>query len=526
MTTVPAAEIARRRLIGLAFTAVGVLVIALTFRDYGVTWDDGSLARYGELVLDYFRSGMTDRRCDGYYDLRYYGPLVESLAAALYRAVGNSPFEIRHFVSALFGLAGVWGTIRYARLLPDPWVGRFAGAVLALLPAWYGSAFINSKDIPFACFFTWSLFALARILVTGEATWGRVVACGAAIGLTLSVRMGGVLLFGYAGAAGLFWLCSGPPPRWRPCAARTLVVPLVAWIVLVAFWPWLHEDPFGRPIAAFLYPTKMLAAKQVLFGGRTMLGSQVPWHYLATLVTLTTPLGVLALALVGAGAAIASHVRRRRSPESLVGFLTLFWFGFPMAYFAVMRPAVYNGMRHFLFVLPALAVLAGMGAAWLIGKARAGRRRIATTTMLAAIVLTPTIELVRLHPYQATYFNVLAGGVEGAYRNYETDYWATSYKEAMEWLAERARQGGTGRIRVLVAANEFCLPCAEYYADPQIELSAIAAEKPSATLPEGIDYYLGMTAHGHAENYFREPIVHEVGREGAVFAVIRQRSGK
>ena len=43
-------------------------------------------------------------------------------------------------------------------------------------------------------------------------------------------------------------------------------------------------------------------------------------------------------------------------------------------------------------------------------------------------------KLVELHPYQYVYYNELAGGLYGAHRKYETDYWALSYREATEFL--------------------------------------------------------------------------------------------
>ena len=46
-----------------------------------------------------------------------------------------------------------------------------------------------------------------------------------------------------------------------------------------------------------------------------------------------------------------------------------------LALFAVFRPNVYDGVRHFLFILPALAVLAAFGASWLSSQLPGGRSR-------------------------------------------------------------------------------------------------------------------------------------------------------
>jgi hypothetical protein len=44
--------------------------------------------------------------------------------------------------------------------------------------------------------------------------------------------------------------------------------------------------------------------------------------------------------------------------------------------------------------------------------------------------------LVRLHPYEYLFFSPLVGGLEGASRRYDTDYWVNIMPEAVEQLAQ------------------------------------------------------------------------------------------
>ena len=45
---------------------------------------------------------------------------------------------------------------------------------------------------------------------------------------------------------------------------------------------------------------------------------------------------------------------------------------------------------------------------------------------------------IKLHPYQFIYYNNYDGGVSGADRQYELDYWVTSYREATMYLNDEA----------------------------------------------------------------------------------------
>ena len=105
----------------------------------------------------------------------------------------------------------------------------------------------------------------------------------------------------------------------------------------------------------------------------------------------------------------------------------------------VMHPAFYNGLRHFVFVVPPFAVLGGLAAAYAFDRVRA--YGMAARGALAALfiggVTLPVIDMVRLHPYQYTAFNWASGGVRMAHDNYMLDYWGLSFKQASEALHTR-----------------------------------------------------------------------------------------
>ena len=48
------------------------------------------------------------------------------------------------------------------------------------------------------------------------------------------------------------------------------------------------------------------------------------------------------------------------------------WLFVPIVYFVIFRPTLYDGIRHFLFVLPAIALLAGFGLGFAYRRLRSG----------------------------------------------------------------------------------------------------------------------------------------------------------
>ena len=100
------------------------------------------------------------------------------------------------------------------------------------------------------------------------------------------------------------------------------------------------------------------------------------------------------------------------------------------------RGPAFTGMRHFLFVVPVFAVLAGLGFDWLLTLLAAQGRVWATAAHVAigALLFWNAAILYQLHPYQYLYYNPLVGGLEGASGLYVTDYWVNIMPEAVDDL--------------------------------------------------------------------------------------------
>ena len=105
VTPIPApssAELTTSRILdALALLVVGIVgVLALlTFRDYGLSWDDYAHAEYGDLLLKLYASGFSDQRALSWVNLYYYGggfDLLAAFAAKLLPAQIRSPRNPRH----------------------------------------------------------------------------------------------------------------------------------------------------------------------------------------------------------------------------------------------------------------------------------------------------------------------------------------------------------------------------------------------------------------------------------------------
>src|SRR5712672_1244512 len=103
--------------LAMAALALLALVVALTFRDYGLGWDDYTHAEYGDLLVAFFASGFRDQRALSWVNLYLYGGGFDLIAAVVAKVVPFTVFETRRLVGGLVGLVGLIAVWRTARRL-------------------------------------------------------------------------------------------------------------------------------------------------------------------------------------------------------------------------------------------------------------------------------------------------------------------------------------------------------------------------------------------------------------------------
>jgi hypothetical protein len=310
--------------------------------------------------------------------------------------------------------------------------------------------FNNPKDIPFAVGTVWSLYYLCRIVPDLPRPPLPVVAkFGIAVGLTLGVRVGGLLLVAYAAEAGAIHCLWRIAETRRPLAGLSdaatgmvrLVLPMLvlAYPVMLLFWPWAQLDPLRNPMQSLASFSHEIFPFPTLFAGSYVPAGDLPWTYLPTFVVLALPELTLALALIAVPAAIVCECRRPGGPDRAATIQKLVLATaiiFPVAYAAWIKAVLFDGMRHFIFVLPPIAVAAALTADGLIDRLATGWPRRVAFGLTGVYTLGHLAIMGLLHPDEYVYYNGLVGGVAGAQTLFKTDYWANSYAEAVRGLTD------------------------------------------------------------------------------------------
>jgi len=453
-------------LVAAAVLLSAALVLGLaTAADYGFTVDEFNADDYGPKALAWYTSGFVNRSHfeTVEFSLWYYGPWFQMLTAYVQSFDFVDRITVRHAMTFLVGLAGIAALLPLGRLAGGRWVGLAAIALCLMTGYVYGSLFFTPIDVPFLAAMTWATLAIVVMTRHALPSWGATIAAGLLSGLAIATRTGGIITHVYLLAALL--LCAAEvfardgrlTPRYLlSFAARYGAAVALAWVVAFALWPWLQV---GNPLAQFKialvhFATIPTSFEFVHWGEQISTGA-LPRSYIPAQLLVRLPeaflvlLAVACLHAIVAAARLAREAfaksRTERGAGMRAAILTLareramltvaLAVVLPLGFLILQRATMYDGVRHVLFVIPILAVVAGLSWRTLLPLLK--RAPVVSALVVGAYVGGMIATLTTLHPLEYVAMNAFAGGTRGAYDKFELDYWSAAATEALRRLEQR-----------------------------------------------------------------------------------------
>lgn len=401
-------------------------------RDFGATWDEYQQHQKAQRLLEYWTGARAtlDEPIDGAH---LYGAPLDVVALTLASRVRVDPYIAGHAVNALAG----WGGLVLAGLIATRLYsyrhGLLTMALLAVTPQYVAHSMNNPKDLPFATVATASVLAMTWVGRTPPFIDVRTGALLAVVlGVGLNVRAGTLLFAGYlcvlvgyyASVAGLMNVRTLAPAALRIALIVAAVVS-IGWVA----WPWAYGHPLTASLRAMRELSRFPWVGIVLFGGADVPGGALPWTYVPVWMWLSVPPVVLLGVCLSAPA-----LALRAEQERLVALLACVLF--PVVYIVGTGATLYDGIRHLLFVIPLVAVLAAVGWVRTLDGASGGVRLVVAAALVAGVA-EPLAFQWRNHPNQVAYVQPLAGGPAAAFGRYDLDYWGNCMLQSMARLTLR-----------------------------------------------------------------------------------------
>ncbi len=454
------------------FLAVGTGI----FKDYGISWDEPISRHGGGYAAMYAVHGdralFTDNE-------RYHGPAFEMFLVGIEKILKltdnpRATFLMRHLVTFLLFYTGVFFFYLLCRDRFRSWkIGLLGSLFLILSPRIFAHSFYNSKDIPFLALFIISIYTLVKYL--DNRTLYRAAVHALASALLIDIRILGIIIpfLTVAFLAGDLLILRAKEKKGKKIIPGLLVYTFLLVSFTILFWPVLWPNPVYHFIEAFKQMSAYPWGLTVLYLGDYIKGTNLPWHYIPVWIIISTPVLYTFFFLVGSFVSIKelamNPVRFYAGKRDDLIFLS--WFFLPLIVVIASGSVVYDAWRHMFFIYPAFLILSLTGLIYLFNSIKAKFQGAGGFIMKAAFIILIALNLVytarimvKYHPYQNVYFNILAGRNMGEIKkSFELDYWGLSYRKALEYILENdtakvikiyvANQPGIENARMLTAAD-------------------------------------------------------------------------
>ena len=439
-----------------------------TISDYGITWDEPAQHHVGKVAKDYL-SGKTDKLEFQREDLIFYGPFFEILnqyfGGWMMDIFGIGYANAFHILILIASAIGIFFLFKLASLLFGERVALISSVLLMLYPRFVAHSHYNPKDIPLFAFFTATLYFLHRAFIESKEYPStsldfardkslRVSATDSSMNLRScfsakadkkSVWFAGIFLgFGLATRADIILVL---PVFFIPYLAYLIAEKRIcsdvikkdafllvnmtstALATVFIFWPTLWQNPkiFFESFGYFLNHGW---DNSVFYLGQFYKAKELPWHYAPLYLAIATPVAMLVL--IGFG---LFNLAKKIRADIFSVLLILTW-AFLRIFFAMIPNAArYDGIRHFLMVVPAFMVIGALGFDFILEKSKKIGAVIGVLILISLIV-----EFGRIYPFGDSYFNEITRiSAPKPLENYfETEYWGASYKQGVDWINKNA----------------------------------------------------------------------------------------
>ncbi|NJO68245.1 MAG: hypothetical protein HC830_02310 [Bacteroidetes bacterium] len=434
------------------FFILSVLLLAgmlFTSKDAGISGDEEVHFKHSELVYQYFATLGKDKSAldTPATHLQYYGQAFDNVATILIRWFSvDDIYTFRHIMCTLAGWLTIIVTAWFAVNISGYVTGILVLLLFAVSPVFLGHAHNNLKDIPFALAYIASAYFMVRVIFSkGQVSKKTIFLLACCMALGMGIRPGGLILIAYLVFFGMLELSYRYFQDFKitlPDLKRVIVIWAIvsfgSYLLSLILWPYALQNPIANPWKSYQVMTHFPTTLQQIFEGKLYWSDFLPWYYLPKIMLITIPL----LVWLGLISFIVLSIKQIKKDTAMLYLFLCFILLFPPVFVILTKANLYGSWRHFLFIYPVLVLISAVGFTWLLQQKKHMALNWGIAIGMVLLAIHPLKFMVQNHPYYYLYYNEIAGGLQSAYGNYETDYYYHSMREGAEWLINELKKDG------------------------------------------------------------------------------------
>jgi len=519
-----------KKILFYSLITIFLLMTVMSFW-YGISGDEMDMNNYGKAILHYFSTFGHDKTAlnppkifdrDGV--LEYYGGFFDLVAAIVNKISPLGEYTTRHILNVWTGFLAIYFATRLCIRIQGYRMAVLCTWLMFLAPFFLGHAMNNPKDIPLATAYIAGIYFFIRFFDKfPNVRWTDYTAPIIALGLTIDIRVAGILLIPYM-FVWLIWqylLFKDKRPVLKKMIVPVIIISVIGYLFASLFWPYALQNPVSNPLNALSQLSHFKVGLMQLYEGERVSSYYLPTTYLIHNFFITNAYILIAGLILG-GLFMLGHVRQRSFPLlAFMAFVTVF----PLAYIMYTHANVYHAWRHVLFIFPSAAVVSAYGLDRLIHWAGNGNLKYIIWALLGLGFLEPAIFTIRSFPNTICYYNIFAGGVKDAYYNYEMDYYFNSLKESSDWFIHNEIPKINPNDTVVVATNNSGI-VGHYLKDyPNVKVKYVRFYERSLSDWDFAIFHRALIPADQLQNgsWAIDSVVHETAIEGLPLTIISKR---
>ena len=468
------------------FTLVYFALCFSLYKDFGATYDEKTEYDAGRYLKKYYQNStkhtyvedlvkFNPRRINNWQLplFSHYSRVYPMLVNLLNPNYFLEWFHVQNIFSGYFMF--FFSYVLFYLVYSKSKFAILSSVLLFLTPLLIGHIPANPKDIPFATSMLLGVFGIyffnsylpsikksnSFLLLT------ELLVLGILFGISQSLRAVGLTLFiGYMIHG---CILSKSSKEVFFVLFKSVLVGLVSMVVWVLSVPFIGANVVANLIDVF---SGSYGFSQwngyVLYLGDFLTKDHRPWHYLFVYLAIQLPITTLFGLLGGLVAVLFKKLRYDRNHPLIIILIIVL---LNLLLYLTISPVIYNGIRHFLYLITFITLLASFFILDLIIKFP----KIKWVPFGILLYCGFTFyRLAILHPYEYTYYNEFIGGLKGAEGKFELDYWGTAYRDASYYVVEIAEKNDLKDLRVFACDNHFAV---DYYSN--LRFKRVSASKDS-----------------------------------------------
>lgn len=444
-----------KNLFGVIFFIFGLLI----YKDYGVSMDEPierlrgisstiEFAKFFNIqnLLNWktISENIGTDFFDGYFGafFEYTLIIIEYFLYILFGDLSTTfSFQFRHLFSLfIFSFIGINSFITLINLrFNNATISILACLLLVLSPRIFAHAFYDLKDIGFLSFNLMCVVFVIKLIE--KPNFKYIFLTSLITAICINIRTIAILNVLIA----LIFMPIFIKKNNKNASKLDLISPAFLYLVLTAIftfilWPWLWKSPLDNFLIALSSAANLTTQVVTLFLGSQYPAKEVPFYYLPVWILISTPIIYFPFFIAGIFLTISTLMKSPHlhnfDNHKLIDAISLTYLIIPMSLATLLHTPMFDGWRHYYFTYPFFIYFIATALNWCLfhfPKKYYFKSKLIIVFVIGYLAFT----IIYYHPYQHSFFNVLAG--TNLKDKFDIDYWGLSTKQALELIQKKSK---------------------------------------------------------------------------------------